>query len=393
MPSLNGVTVHVVTGQEDAPSKEWGVQHIRGKKKMSAYIQAETNVSFRISIQPKVPYVVGDMSTTHDYKTNRRVRTHEKHEDRFSSSNKGDRWGCLDEKNGIYGQAEFSLVRKSKLMLYPIGRNGKGRPSGGSNESCRHGRSKFHDSRHRTVSHQSIDEPTSILSPATSTRRLPPPPFHLLASLFLDGRSKPERKVIVYLDPQNDDFKHPDGKVFIKTRWTQGMDGSLKEHAWVFRDVGIETMFDKMLIAGDMDTSVPIARNEEDAVLAAMSSVSFDIQADVTREEKSKAGQIVVEIQRIKLGNKWRDPNFQAKHEEREMDDVDPNDMGNEITHTTGYAVSVPSTYSGADAISDSRILKPTFGIQSALLHIARIEKEKVFMLRFSSFIEVKARI
>ena len=33
-------------------------------------------------------------------------------------------------------------------------------------------------------------------------------PFDLLVTLYLDGREKAERKIIVYLDPNHEDFKH-----------------------------------------------------------------------------------------------------------------------------------------------------------------------------------------
>ena len=122
----------------------------------------------------------------------------------------------------------------------------------------------------------------------------------------------------------------------MKTRWIQGNDGSLKEHAWVFKDVGIETMFDKLLINGNMDTAVAIAENQEDALAAAMDTTSLNHEIDAAREDNSKVGQIVVEIQRIKLGSKWVEPNYIAKHKEGEMEDVDMNEVNNEITHTAG---------------------------------------------------------
>lgn len=59
MPSLKGVTVHV-TDHKGNDFVEWGVQHLRqqaGKcEKVSAYIQSTTDVQFRVSVQPRIPF-------------------------------------------------------------------------------------------------------------------------------------------------------------------------------------------------------------------------------------------------------------------------------------------------------------------------------------------------
>ncbi len=85
--------------------------------------------------------------------------------------------------------------------------------------------------------------------PITTPSKSPPPPFHLLATLYLDGRENAERKVIVYLDPEDEEFFWPDGRVFFKSRWVETQTGGLVERGWVFKDVGIETAFEKMLIS------------------------------------------------------------------------------------------------------------------------------------------------
>ena len=172
-------------------------------------------------------------------------------------------------------------------------------------------------------------------------KRTPPPPFHFLATLFLDGRTKPERKVIVYLDPDDDDYHYPSGEVVISTRWAQGQDGTIKEQAWVFKDVGIETIFDKMLIDGDIGITSPTPKRAEDVIVKAMNTACLDAEGGVESEEKSRVGQIVVVIERVKLGEKWRDPDFRAKHNENEMQDVDMGDAGRDITHITGYSIDL----------------------------------------------------
>ena len=169
-----------------------------------------------------------------------------------------------------------------------------------------------------------------------STIHTPPPPFHLLASLYLDGRTKPERKVVIYLDPDDEDFSRPHGIVNLKTRWVRGTDGSLKEHGWVFRDVGIETVFDRMLIAGAFDKS-KMNKQDEDDIVDAMNSAYLAEHGDPVNEEASKVGQIIVKVERVKLGEKWSDPDFRPKHREGEGEDVDMDGATRDITHTAGY--------------------------------------------------------
>lgn len=187
---------------------------------------------------------------------------------------------------------------------------------------------------------------TSISSPMRSqaiTNNSSPPPFHLLASLFLDGRQKAERKVVVYLDSSDQDFAGPDGKVTFRSRWVQGNDGSLKEHSWVFKDVGIETVFDKMLINGGDDCAEIREELDEDIMVAAMTATDLGVERNV-EEDKSNIGQILVVIERVILGPKWMDKHYCSKHQEgEEIEDVDMAGVKNEITHTTGYLASDPS--------------------------------------------------
>ncbi len=66
MPQLRDVTVHV-TDVHGNDLEEWGVQSLRGNK-VSAYIKSTTDMPFRITVQPKMPYfkderASGDIST------------------------------------------------------------------------------------------------------------------------------------------------------------------------------------------------------------------------------------------------------------------------------------------------------------------------------------------
>ncbi len=61
MPEYRDITVHVTTSEgEDLP--EWGVQRFRHINKTSAYIQSQTDMPFRVTITPKIPYIAQDGS-------------------------------------------------------------------------------------------------------------------------------------------------------------------------------------------------------------------------------------------------------------------------------------------------------------------------------------------
>jgi hypothetical protein len=163
----------------------------------------------------------------------------------------------------------------------------------------------------------------------------PKPSFHFLASLYVDGRRDPERKVVVYLDPEDDDFNQPTGEVLMKARWVQRKNGDLREESWVFGDVGIETLFDQMIIRGDIDPSLPVAAHDEAALIKAMEDSHITDQHNTLKEERIEVGKIVVVLKRITLGEKWEDKNFKAKHEEGDTEDVEMNGINSGITHRT----------------------------------------------------------
>ena len=161
------------------------------------------------------------------------------------------------------------------------------------------------------------------------------PPFDLLAALYLDGRKKAERKAIIYLDPEYEDFnpgtRHQTSRTIMKSRWVQNRDGMIQEHAWVFKDIGIETILDMMALTSENDS---VAANEEDAIIDALGRTGIRHEDDIAREEIHKAGQIEVEITRIVLGRKRVDYDFRPKHREGEDEDVDMGKIKSEVTHT-----------------------------------------------------------
>lgn len=110
-----------------------------------------------------------------------------------------------------------------------------------------------------------------------------PPPYHFIASLFLDGRQKADRQAIVYLDPLNEDFASLYGKIKLQFRWVEGNDGNLQEIMWVFKDVGIEKAFDQMLINNCRDDTSQKEQDEK-AMIAAMNATVLVAEAGIRKD-------------------------------------------------------------------------------------------------------------
>lgn len=136
----------------------------------------------------------------------------------------------------------------------------------------------------------------------------------------------------------------------------QGKDGAVEEHAWVFKDVGIETLFDKLLIAESHHQANRANQFDEDSMIAAMNATELGSEGNIKNDEKSCVGQIVIVVQRIVLGFKWNEENYRPKHRNDQADDVDMDDLGNGITHTTMYA-----KHNFNSSIWDADLTRPTY--------------------------------
>lgn len=208
-------------------------------------------------------------------------------------------------------------------------KNGKSRKEGSSKR--KHYRN---GSEGKPVDCDSRSEASSNIqtSPIRSQTSYPPsPPFDFLAALYLDGRRKAERKLIVYLDPNHEDFG-TGGKSIFRSRWVQTQDGGIQEHAWVFNDIGIDTILDKLVLANTGKD-----RGEDEiAIIAAMEGTGIIPEPDIEREARKKAGQIEVRISRVILGRKSVNYHYRPKHIEGENEDVKMDEADAELTHTTG---------------------------------------------------------
>ena len=118
-----------------------------------------------------------------------------------------------------------------------------------------------------------------------------------------------------------------------------GKDGNIYEQAWVFKDVGIEAILDKMVLMAN-DSS---PEKDEDDLVDAFNRTGMCLDEDLKREESKKIGQIEVTIMRVTIGRKKIDRNYRPKHQEGEDDDVDMERIDSDLCHTTASVPQVPA--------------------------------------------------
>lgn len=99
----------------------------------------------------------------------------------------------------------------------------------------------------------------------------------------------------------------------------------------MFKDIGIETVFNKIALR---DTPEDLEHPEDALVDAFNTSNLGDGHLDAA-EERGKVGQIVVELKRVRLGKKYSELGHRAKHYEGDKDDVDMEEVGQEVAHKT----------------------------------------------------------
>ncbi|OCL14619.1 hypothetical protein AOQ84DRAFT_384591 [Glonium stellatum] len=281
MPKFKGITVKVET-QNGVELDEYGVRKMSSRNFCSSYIQAETDVSFQISLTPDIKFFK-DYYEALGIRPSRKITRPRRyrHQSRRPLPSDDDYMNELDESDELdeWDYKELNQIYTNKRSKLPA----KG-----------------------------------------------PQEFHLLATIYIDGRVKYERQAIVYLDPSHHNVSRADGKVWVQARYSKANDGTIVEHKWVFKDVGIETMFDKLLLSGDVKEENN--KEDEDTIIEAMNSLGTE-ERDGDKEE-ANAGVIKITLQRVTLGKEYKDEDFDTPYREDEDVDVDMADA-NKVTHTT----------------------------------------------------------
>lgn len=66
MPEFRNLDVRVVD-KDGNELQEWGVQHLHSQNKISSYIRSSTNLTFRVTIQPRLPFQSPDLPIACDF--------------------------------------------------------------------------------------------------------------------------------------------------------------------------------------------------------------------------------------------------------------------------------------------------------------------------------------
>ena len=139
MPHLRGVTVHI-TDCRGKTLPEWGIQYLRqgiGGRKVSAYVQSTTDVTFQISLQPNVPFTESPIPN-------------------------------INITGGTVFQNKVRHLTTGSEDLSPTAQN------------------------HKEKTKTALSSP---VRPSTTPQSQSLPGFAFLAILYIDGRSIPERKI------------------------------------------------------------------------------------------------------------------------------------------------------------------------------------------------------
>ena len=191
---------------------------------------------------------------------------------------------------------------------------------------------------------------------------------------------QPERRAIIYTDPNDSDFHRPDGKVMLRNRTVQLKDGRIIELGWTFKEKAIESVFDKLNLKDQVKDS------DETALVNAL--VSSQLSSAKEGQDKNCIGQILVQIRRVKLGPYYIDPWYKARFKEGQYDDVDTNELQGEITHRTGFVrMGTLSRYEVENTrIVEHRPWNPEEGVHASFLFFYRSRGKSSMLNLFNQF-------
>lgn len=115
-------------------------------------------------------------------------------------------------------------------------------------------------------------------------------PIAFMATLHIDGREEAEKETYVYLSDDRLDDRDYRAPTRMNSRVVRTRDGSLQRCTWSFEATGVTTMFERM----DLRDSVEKGAGEISKDLSNLTAKSGEA-------DETKAGQIKVTIQRIRL--------------------------------------------------------------------------------------------
>ena len=171
-----------------------------------------------------------------------------------------------------------------------------------------------------------VQAPIPYIDPRDPSASSGPPPYHFLASLYLNGQQKAERIAGVILDPGHQYYNL--GRISMKDRLVRAADGSLRKYPWVFNDIGIHRFMDRMAISEDHATT-----DSNDERTVAMNIAALDLENDVEKEEKKGLGQIEVIIERVVVQEGLKIDDYHPRHSEGEPEDDSMSEPPLDLSH------------------------------------------------------------
>jgi len=135
-----------------------------------------------------------------------------------------------------------------------------------------------------------LSAPTAAPNSEESTMDFDQRPIALMATLHVDGREQAEKETYIYLSDDrldDQDYRMP---TRMNGRAVRARDGSLQRCIWSSKAAGIETIFERMDLRDAVENGI-----EE------VSKDLSDLTARFAEADETKAGQIKVTIQRIRL--------------------------------------------------------------------------------------------
>jgi hypothetical protein len=152
-----------------------------------------------------------------------------------------------------------------------------------------------------------------------------PPPFSLLAEVYIDTRDKPERASFILLDPDHSKFSE---SVYINHQLVEGRDGQFHQQHWIFKDINLTATFEKMEIGGNRDS------NKDPKVSRALNLMD-PRQESLTDSSTAGIGRVVVKIKRVVLEGDCMEREHIPDHKE-EDDDFNMDMSKSGISHRAG---------------------------------------------------------
>jgi hypothetical protein len=325
MPLRHGLDVSV-TSTSSEPFTEYGVNTHARSKLVTAKIEARTGVQFYIAIRPEDPFPTQQdkrhssrMLTRAQARARAAAAAEPPPEQRKQSAN--IKTSDLDSSESASQQAEEPLHSQPGDSIL-------------KRSNSFDGLKQLPNSQRPSVSDSSPDLSFPSLPPVLPTPE--PTPFDFLVEVFIDGRSKAEIRSLVGLNPDSLDYE----RNFVLTGRRVHIPGPagapLQQcvHDWVFTDVGIEVLLERM---GVKDTDEPNPQDDHEvAGLADMLQDTAKVDVKKDEAQELKVGKIEVLFTRVVVGSTKTHTNTSKSLDDAELaQPAQSIGLGNDVTHTT----------------------------------------------------------